>query len=363
MIAGPVIVTHALGSYPVYVEPGALGLLRQVTQELLSGRRLVMIADASVYELYTAGKLGTMPWRGDTLTFPPGEKSKTRESWARLTDDLLNRGFGRDSAVIALGGGITGDLAGFVAATYMRGLPYIQVPTTLLSMLDSSVGGKTGVDTALGKNLVGSFHPPLAVLADPRTLTTLPEREYRSGLAEAVKHGLIADEAYFAWIEDNAGGLMCRDLSTLAHLVRRSIEIKGEVVVDDERESGRRAILNAGHTVAHALEQASGYRIPHGEAVALGLVVESHLAEELGLAPGGLEKRVRLLLTSLSLPTRLSMELDVTQLLGSMGRDKKNRDGRIHFALLARVGEIYRDSGWTTPVASASIISALQVIR
>lgn len=358
----PVIVRHALGSYPVYVETGALEMLPQIIQELLPGRRVVMIADASVSELYQSGRLGSELWVGETVTFPPGEKSKTRESWERLTDELMYRGFGRDSAVVALGGGVTGDLAGFVAATYLRGIPYVQVPTTLLAMVDASVGGKTGVDTAHGKNLVGAFHPPVAVLADPRTLSTLDEREYRNGLSEAVKHGLIADEEYFKWIEANVPALKARDLSALTGLVRQSVEIKGAVVADDERESGRRAILNAGHTVAHALEQASGYTIPHGEAVALGLLAESRLAEKLGIASAGLEVRVRQLLSSLGLPGTLTIALQPAELLAGMARDKKNRNKQIHFALPTRVGQMYRHTAWTTSVPDDTILLALEAI-
>jgi len=362
MTPAPVIVRHALGSYPVYVQTGALGLLPQAIQELLPGRRVVMIADASVRELYQSGRLGSELWAGETVTFPPGEKSKTRESWARLTDELMNRGFGRDSAVVALGGGVTGDLAGFVAATYLRGIPYVQAPTTLLAMVDASVGGKTGVDTAHGKNLVGAFHPPAAVLSDPRTLSTLDEREYRNGLSEAVKHGLIADEEYFKWMEASVPALKARDLSALTKLVRQSVEIKAAVVADDEREAGRRAILNAGHTVAHAVEQASGYSIPHGEAVALGLLAESRLSENLGVASAGLEVRVRQLLNSLGLPGTLPISLQPAELLGSMARDKKNREGRIHFALPTRIGHMHSHSGWTISVPERTILIALEAI-
>lgn len=358
----PVVVRHALGSYPVYIEPGALVRLEDMVNEHLPGRRVVTIADARVHQLYRTGRLGAEPWESETLTFEPGERSKTREAWGRLTDEMVERGLGRDCGLIALGGGVTGDLAGFVAATYMRGVPYLQVPTTLLAMLDASVGGKTGVNTPRGKNLVGAFHPPAAVIADPRTLHTLQEREYRGGLSEAVKHGLIADEAYFAWIEANAAALTRRDPATLSYLIRRSVEIKGVVVADDERESGRRAILNAGHTVAHALEQVSGYELLHGEAVALGLIVESQLAEELGVAAPGLRSRVIRLLTSLGLPTQPPFTVQPEALIGTMATDKKNREGRIHFALVARVGEIYRANGWTTPVPVATVQAVLKVL-
>ena len=346
----------------MYVEAGALGRLDRLVAEHLPSRRVVMIADEAVHELYLGGRMGPPAWTGDTLTFAPGEKSKTRNTWAALTDSLLQRGYGRDTGLIALGGGVTGDLVGFVAATYMRGLPYLQAPTTLLAMLDASVGGKTGVDTPEGKNLIGAFHSPVAVVADPTTLTTLPERAYRAGLAEAVKHGLIADQAYFEWMESNADALARRDAGALTRLIRRSVEIKAEVVSGDERESGRRAILNAGHTVAHALEQASNYELPHGEAVALGLVVECQLAEQLGIASVGLRRRVSGLLTRLGLPDRLSGKLEPTALLGSMSADKKNRDNRIHFALAVRLGEMHRGSNWTVPVSSEAIGRALEAI-
>lgn len=363
MPADPVTVTHSLGSYPVYVEAGALARLNELVGQHLPGRRVAMIADATVHELYRSGRMGAARWTGEAITFAAGETSKTRDSWARLTDSLMERGFGRDSGVIALGGGVTGDLAGFVAATYMRGIPYLQVPTTLLAMLDASVGGKTGVDTPQGKNLVGAFHPPAAVIADPQTLATLPDRAYRAGLAEAVKHGLIADQAYFEWMEANATALLSRSQVQLTQLIRRSVEIKAEVVSGDERESGRRAILNAGHTVAHALEQVSGYELPHGEAVALGLVVECELAEQLGVASGGLRKRVATLLSRLGLPVRIPPRLEGSAVFGSMASDKKNRSGQIHFALASRLGEMHEGDGWTTPVQADAIRTALAALE
>jgi 3-dehydroquinate synthase len=299
---------------------------------------------------------------GAALVFPPGEPSKTRDQWARLTDALLDAGYGRDSGIVALGGGVAGDLAGFVAATYMRGLPYVQVPTSLLAMLDASVGGKTGVDTPQGKNLIGAFHPPAAVIADPRALATLPERDYRGGMAEAVKHGLIADADYFAWMEREAGALVGRDEAALTRLVRRSVEIKAEVVSRDEREAGQRAILNAGHTVAHALEHATGYGLPHGEAVALGLVAECALAEALGLAPAGLGGRVAALLERLGLPVRLSEPLPTDRLLQAMGTDKKNRRARVRFALPRALGSMDSGEQWTREAPEAAIRQALAAI-
>jgi 3-dehydroquinate synthase len=363
MSDNPVVVRHALGSYPVYVVPGTLGRLEELVHRHLPERRVAMIVDTTVHKLYRAGRLGAVSWTGEVLTVSAGEKSKSRDSWARLTDELLERRFGRNSGLIALGGGVIGDLAGFVAATYMRGLPYLQVPTTLLAMLDASVGGKTGVNTDQGKNLIGAFHPPAAVMADPLTLSTLSERDYRNGLAEAVKHGLIADRVYFEWIEAEVPALTRRDPQSLSRLVRRSVELKAEVVSQDERETGRRAILNAGHTVAHALEQVSGYQIPHGEAVALGLVVECEIAEQMGIAPAGLHRRVAELLTRLGLPARLPDLVDRAAVLGSMARDKKNRDTGIRFALAAAVGRMHEVDGWTTTVPEDVILKAMAVIE
>ncbi|MFL5493594.1 MAG: 3-dehydroquinate synthase [Gemmatimonadales bacterium] len=360
MTGAPVFVAHALGRYPVYIEPGALARLEELAAEHLTRRRLVVVADGTVLELLQTGALGRPPWKGEALAFPPGEVSKSREEWGRLTDALLARGFGRDSGVIALGGGVAGDLAGFVSATYMRGLPYLQAPTTVLAMVDASVGGKTGVDTPQGKNLVGAFHPPVAVVADPRVLKSLPEREYRAGLAEAVKHGLIAGREYFEWMERDTAALLARDEAALTRLVRGSVEIKAEVVSGDEREAGRRAVLNAGHTVAHALEQATGYGLPHGEAVALGLVSECELAERLGLAAPGLRSRVASLLERFGLPVRLPAVLVPERLLAAMASDKKNRAREIRFALPTSLGLMDEGERWTRAAPEADILAALE---
>jgi 3-dehydroquinate synthase len=358
----PVNVRHALGSYPVYVESGALARLADLVERHLAHRRVALVADDSVFRLLREGRLASARWDGTALTFPAGERSKTRETWSRLTDELLRLGFGRDSGIIALGGGVAGDLAGFVAATYMRGVPYLQVPTTLLAMLDASVGGKTGVDTPEGKNLIGAFHPPVAVLADPLVLVTLPDREYRAGLAEAVKHGLIADREYFAWIEANADPLVAREPGALERLVRRSVEIKADVVAEDEREGGRRAILNAGHTVAHALELATDFRLPHGEAVGLGLVAETALATGLGIATPEAGARVAALLERLGLPTRVGEPVGEERIIAAMVSDKKNRAGGIRFALPRGVGTMGAGPEWTTEAGEPAIRAALRAI-
>ncbi len=367
----PIIVSHALGSYPVLIESGSLLILPQLVREHLPRRRLVMISDTTVDRLYDEWTQGTAEARQlgaraseagirlhpeARLTFPAGEVSKTRETWQRLSDQMLAQGFGRDTGILALGGGVVGDLAGFVAATYLRGIPFLQVPTTLLAMLDASVGGKVGVDTPQGKNLIGAFHPPAAVLIDPLTLLSQPEREYRHGLAEAVKHGLIANREYFEWIERRVRPLKARELKALSELIRRSVEIKAEVVAADEREAGRRAVLNAGHTVAHAVEQASHYAIPHGEAVAVGLIAECRIAEQLGVAPAGIATRVTRLLSGLGLRARIRAGTSLEEIVRAMASDKKNREGAIRFALPNALGSMHEGSGsWTLPVGREAI--------
>lgn len=360
-----VTVTHAEGEYPVYIEAGILPRLPELAREHLPHRRTALIADRTVARLYREFLDGSnAAWRTrdktcddvtpegwGVLDFPAGEASKVREVWAGLTDRLVSLGFGRDAGIIALGGGVTGDLAGFVAATFMRGVPVMQVPTTLLAMLDASVGGKVGVDTAAGKNLVGAFHPPVAVVADPLTLRTLDERAFRSGLAEAVKHALVADEGHLAWIDANAAPLLARDVDRLTALIRRSIEIKTVIVESDEREEGRRALLNAGHTLAHAIEQASGYAVLHGEAVAIGLVLEAAVGEATGATEAGTRSRIEATLQRLGLPVALPSGIAAEALLAAVGRDKKNRAGVPGFAFIESPGRPAAPEGqWVTPV-------------
>lgn len=355
-------VAHAAGRYDVIVDPGAVARLPDLCTRLLPGRRLALLTDDHVQPLL-AGWLGRADWPAATVAMPPGEAHKTRETWAALTDRLFELGFGRDSALVAAGGGVVGDVAGFVAATFARGIPVVQVPTTLLAMLDASVGGKTGVDTPHGKNLVGAFHQPAAVVADPLTLRTLPAREFRAGLAEAVKHGLIADAAYLDWIAAHRDALLALEADALAHLVARSVAIKADHVTRDERESGPRAMLNAGHTVAHAIEHASGYGLLHGEAVAIGLVAECHLGEAIGALPRGTAPRVAEVLAALGLPTRLPAGLAADALLAAMRHDKKNRAGVLRFALPERVGASRdRDGAWTVPAGDAEVLAALAAV-
>ncbi len=372
----PIIpVSHALGRYDVVVESGILLSLPELLATTLGQRKLVLITDDTVGRYYDEWTRGTAQARAlgarssdagirlrceARLSFPAGEASKNRQTWLRLSDEMLALGLDRQTGIVALGGGVVGDVAGFVAATFLRGVPYAQVPTTLLAMLDAAVGGKVGVDTSAGKNLIGAFHPPAVVVSDPLTLLSLPDRVYRGGLSEAVKHGLIADATYFGWIEANARRLTGRDLDALTHLIQRSVEIKAAVVSEDEREAGRRAILNAGHTIAHGLEQESTFRLPHGEAVGLGLIAECRIAERLGLAPHGLAERVRGVLTALGLPTQLGAGVQVARVLEAMLFDKKNRAGEVRLALPAKLGAMHEGDGhWTVPVTEDLLASAV----
>lgn len=295
------------------------------------------------------------------LTFPAGEQEKTRKSWAQLSDELIELRCGRDTVLVAMGGGVTTDLVGFVAATFLRGIPWIALPTTTLAMVDASVGGKTGVDTRFGKNLVGAVHHPSAVLVDPELLATLPERNYREGLAEAVKHAAILDVDYGDWLLAHASEIAARDVGVLTSLVQRSLELKGSVVAEDEDEQGRRAILNAGHTLAHALEHASAYALPHGEAVAIGLVLETRCAELVSLCQAGTSARVGALLQILKLPTALPPGIDPGAVLTAMQSDKKNRAGVVRAALLSSFGATVRDGeSWTTPL-DVEVLKGLMV--
>ncbi len=295
------------------------------------------------------------------LTFPAGEPSKTRDTWSRLTDALLDQGFGRDSGIVSVGGGVTGDLAGFVAATFLRGVPWLQVPTTLLAMVDAAVGGKTGVDTPGGKNLVGAFHQPAAILMDPTVLATLPATELRNGLAEAVKHAAILDAVHFAWLGGAMRTVLARDPRAIQSLLKRNVTLKAEVVQRDEQEQGRRAILNAGHTIGHALESASGFSLSHGEGVAIGLIVEAQIGERLGVTERGTVGEISSLLESMELPVRVPRGLAPDAIMAAVRNDKKNRMSAVRLVLLARVGVVHGSDrgGWTVAVPEALLRDVL----
>ena len=314
----------------------------------------MLIADSQVSRLYgprVAEELEAAGHQVDLLEFPAGEWNKSRDQWTSLTDQMLAAAVGRDAVVLGLGGGVSGDLAGFVAATYMRGLPVVQIPTTLLAMLDSSVGGKTGVDTEAGKNLVGAFHHPALVVIDPEVLGTLPRLQRLAGLAEGIKTAAILDLDLWNWIEERAGELVDGDLDVQSELIRRTVAHKADVVAGDPAEAGRRAILNFGHTVGHAIETLEGYTVLHGEAVAAGMRVEARLGEGLGVTEVGTARRIADLLAACGLDREWEMERRHDEIASAMELDKKSRAARPHCVLLARIGEVaIGPDGYTTPL-------------
>lgn len=349
-------------SYDILIGHGLSAGLAPALPETCPAHRYAIITDSTVGPLYAeplAAHLSNAGLAAEVFSFPAGERSKTRETWATLTDAMLARQFGRDSAVLAVGGGVVGDIGGFVAATYLRGVPYVQVPTSLLAMIDSSIGGKTGVDVAAGKNLVGAFHQPRLVVADLTALDTLPAVHVSTGLTEAVKHGVLGDAEYFVFLESHREAVLAREPTALEHLVARSVEIKGQVVTQDEREAGLRAVLNFGHTIGHAVEAVSRYEILHGQAVAIGMAYEARLAERLGIAEAGTADRVRAVLEGYGLPLKLRSDPDA--LVAAMRHDKKSRGGTIRFALPQRVGLMHRDAQgrWTVAVDEGAIRATL----
>ena len=337
---------------------GLLGEARERIHRACPAARYAVIADQTVADLY--GARLTVGLDATLHTFPAGEAAKSRATWSSLTDQLLAAGLGRDGALVALGGGVAGDLAGFVAATYLRGVPYVQVPTTVLAMVDSSVGGKTGVDAPAGKNLVGAFHQPRLVLADVLTIGTLPARERRAGLVEALKHGAIADAAYFEWLVAMRDALLAAEPESLIEAVARSVTIKADVVGADERERGRRAVLNAGHTLGHALEHATDFRLAHGDAVGIGLVCEARIGERLGVTATGTSAALVDALAAFGLPTT-APKVAADRVRDALAVDKKNRAGTVRIALLERIGTSYQTEpeNWTTPVDADLIVDAL----
>ena len=347
----------ALPTYEVLVEPGALGRVATLLAPFIEKRRVAVITDEHVDPLY-ARRIAAQLSDSRIFSISAGEAAKTRDTWGSLTDEMLGAGFGRDTLIVAAGGGVVGDLAGFVAATYMRGVPFVQVPTTLLSMIDASVGGKTGVDTPAGKNLVGAFHQPVFVIADPSVLATLPANHFRAGLAEALKHGVIADAAYFERIAQSREST-ARDERGLTALIAESVRIKASIVAHDERESGLRKVLNFGHTIGHAIESVSNYKLLHGEAVAIGMALESALAERLGVAEAGTADAVRDALNAIGLPSTFPA-LDRSAVLAATKSDKKARAGRVEYALPSKIGSMAGEAtGWSIPVDDDAVVSVL----
>lgn len=332
-------------SYDIVIKAGLLPEVGARLRGAGFAGKVAVVTNPLVGRLYGSAVLRSLKAEGfqaRVITIPEGERAKTLRWVAAVLDELVAARFERGSVVLALGGGVVGDLAGFAAAVFQRGIPFVQVPTTLVSQVDSSVGGKTGVNHPSGKNLIGAFHQPRVVLIDPDTLASLPPREWVAGLAEVIKYGMIEDEAFFAYLEQHMADLLKMQAGPVAHVVRRSCEIKAAVVAADERESDRRRILNYGHTVGHALESLGGYRrLIHGEAVAIGMVQEASLAAHLGLCRPEVVARQRALVRAAGLPDGFpSPTLRFGDLWSAMQHDKKVAKGQVHCVLPRRVGEV-----------------------
>ena len=339
--SSPTTIDVTLGerSYPVWIGCGLLGDSAR-WRARLRGRHALVVSNTTVAPLYLERVAqGLAGLAGSHFLLDDGEAHKSFANVERVLEALAKLGATRDACVIALGGGVVGDLAGFSAACWMRGIDFIQMPTTSLAMVDSSVGGKTGVNLPAGKNLVGAFHQPRAVIADIDTLATLPAREYRAGLAEVVKGAAIGDEAFFAWLEQHADALAARDVDTVLEAIARKVQYKAGVVARDETEQGERALLNFGHTFGHALETAGHYAsLLHGEAVAIGMLLAAQLSERSGMSEPRDTARLQRLLHALGLPLAIPPDMDTEQLLQWMRLDKKNTAGRLRLILWRGIG-------------------------
>ncbi len=326
-------------SYPILIGPGAM----QADEELdraIPAKDVLVITNTTVGPLYAAKLVQALaPRRCLEVVLPDGEVHKTFANISRVLDVLVANRFARDACVIALGGGVVGDMAGFAAACYQRGIAFVQVPTTLLAQVDSSVGGKTGVNHPGGKNLIGAFHQPAAVFADTDTLATLPDRELRAGLAEVIKYGLIIDRPFFDWLEGHAAALLARDTAALTHAIKRSCEIKAGIVARDEREQGERALLNLGHTFGHAIESATNYSTwLHGEAVGAGMMLAADMSQRLGWVSAADVERVERVLKLFGLRTDVKT-LPAATIAENMKIDKKVAAGRVRLVLLKAIGK------------------------
>jgi len=341
-------------AYDVVVGPGLIDRAGDRIAPLLKTKRTAIVTDSNVGEHHGERLAVSLEKAGvavDVITVPAGEESKSFEGLASLSDQLLDLELDRGDVIVAYGGGVVGDLAGFAAAIYKRGIDFVQVPTSLLAQVDSSVGGKTAIDTPRGKNLIGAFHQPRLVLADLDVLATLPAREMACGYAEVIKYGMLGDADFFAWLEANSAAVLEGELEALTHAVARSVEMKAEIVAEDEREQGRRALLNLGHTFGHALEAETGFGddLKHGEAVGAGCALAFRFSVALGLCPAEDADRVERALRAAGLPTRLSdlpkADFDADRLIAHMGQDKKAEGGALTFILARRIGEAFTAKG------------------
>ena len=329
--------------YEILIQEGLIDRVGEVLLPLTKGPHVVVVTNEVVKGFYGARLvrgLKVAGFRPTVLCLPDGERTKSMKWVSAILDELVRRRYERRTVLLALGGGVTGDLAGFAASIYLRGIPFVQVPTTLVAQVDSSIGGKTGVNHPLGKNLIGSFYQPRLVVSDPGVLRTLPAREYRAGLAEVIKYGVIADAGFFEFLEANTGRILDLDPEAIHRIIRTSATVKAVVVSEDEREGDRRRILNFGHTVGHAVETVTKYRrYKHGEAVAIGMVMAAKLAVQLGVADAQVVERIRALVRTAGLSDRLPA-YPAAAFLRAMRQDKKVQDRRIHFVLPDRIGHV-----------------------
>jgi len=343
-------------SYPIHIGDG---LLRDTSWlgTQLNARKLAIVTNRVVAPLY-AGAIHAARSGEETydITLPDGETHKTLATASIIFDQLIEHRFARDDLIVALGGGVIGDMAGFTAACFQRGIAFVQIPTTLLSQVDSSVGGKTGVNHHLGKNMIGALHQPRAVIIDVATLTSLSLRELRAGLAEVVKYGLICDAEFFGWLESNAEKLIARNLESLAYIIHHSCKTKASIVVRDEHEQGERVLLNFGHTFGHAIESSTGYsKWLHGEAVAAGMLMAASLSERCGLMKTSDVARISNLLQRLGLRTEARGELTPESARMAMGFDKKVKDGKVRLILLRGVGYAFVSDDYPTDALIATL--------
>jgi len=331
-------------SYRIAIDTGILADIGKSLEGFGFSYKAALVSNPTVFRLYgnsVASSARDAGFEVSEIVIPDGEEYKNLSSVEHIYGEMLAARLDRKSVLIALGGGVVGDIAGFAASTYMRGIDFIQIPTTLLAQVDSSVGGKTGVNHPLGKNMIGTFWQPKLVWIDIDTLKSLPGREFLSGLAEVIKYGVIWEEELFCYLEENIEKVLRLDNDTLSHIIGRSCEIKAKVVSSDERESGLRAILNYGHTIGHAIETVTGYkRYFHGEAVAIGMYAEARISRELGLIEEGQLQRIKTLLESYGLPAALPEGVDFPQLFASMQLDKKTVSGDLTFILPEKIGKV-----------------------
>jgi len=335
-------------SYPIFIGQDLLGKADYLAP-YIKAKQVMVVSNTTVAPLYLEKTLaGLQNFETTSVILPDGEKFKNLEVLNQIFDELLSKRFDRRATLIALGGGVVGDMTGFAAACYQRGVPFIQIPTTLLAQVDSSVGGKTGVNHPLGKNMIGAFHQPQCVICDTDTLNTLEDRQLSAGLAEVLKYGLLGDTEFLDWIENNADKLVARDPNALAYAIERSCQDKAGVVAKDELESGMRALLNLGHTFGHAIETGMGYGVYlHGEAVGIGMYLAAELSKRQGWIGSADVERTDKLLNALNLPARIPTDLAVDNMLELMKVDKKVRDGQVRLVLLKALGSAFLTSDYS----------------